>query len=196
VSSRAGKPIVIADYDATWPVTFSRECAAIFHACGRDSFVTIEHVGSTSVPGLAAKPIIDLMPGLRCLADAAALIPKLMTIGYEYAPKLEHPSPDWGAGMPFRRYFRKDVGGERAFHMHMVEVGSPFWNDHIAFRDYLRSSPQEATDYARLKRELAAAYNATLGPSSNRALEYVDRKSPFIEAALQKARLARPTAGI
>jgi len=118
-----GKRIVIADYDPAWPAKFEAERDLIVRTCGAGAFVSIQHVGSTSVPGLAAKPIIDMMPGVRSLDDAPPLVPLLESIGYEYVPEFEHDTPS-GPGMPFRRYFRKDANGERAYHLHMVEVAA------------------------------------------------------------------------
>lgn len=186
---RTGKPVVIADYDPAWPVIFVREREAILRACGPAAFVRIEHMGSTAVPGLAAKPIIDIMPGLRSLADAPPLIAPLASIGWEYAPETERPMPELNdPGMPFRRYFRKDVAGARAFHMHMVETASEFWRNHLLFRDYLRAYPAEASAYAALKRDLAAKYNATLTPSSNINAGYTNAKTDFVLACLDRAR--------
>lgn len=188
MTSRTGKPIVIADYDPSWPERFERERAEILRVCGVDAFVRIEHVGSTAVPGLAAKPIIDIMPGLRSLDDAPALIAPLAGIGYEYVPEFEGPNRFDDEGMPFRRYFRKDVAGERAFHMHMVETSSEFWARHLLFRDFLRNSPEDAREYERVKRRAAAEYNANLTPESNINLGYTDRKSDCINAIMAKAR--------
>lgn len=188
MTSRTGKPIVIAGYDPAWPERFEGERAEILRVCGVDAFVRIEHVGSTAVPGLAAKPIIDIMPGLRSLDDAPALIAPLAGIGYEYVPEFEGTNRFDDEGMPFRRYFRKDVAGERAFHMHMVETGSEFWATHLLFRDFLRNSPEDAREYERVKRRVAAEYNATVTPESNINLGYTDRKSDCINAIMAKAR--------
>ena len=192
MTSRTGKPIIIAAYDPAWIQRFEVERELIFRTCGRDSFVLVEHVGSTAVPGLGAKPIIDIMPGLRSLADAPPLIEKLATIGYEYVPQYEDD-------MPYRRYFRKDdnadVGGERAFHMHMVETTSEFWQRHLLFRNYLRAMPLVAAEYERLKRDIAARYNANLRADSDLNAEYTDLKTEFvtrIEAAA-RARIAAST---
>jgi GrpB-like predicted nucleotidyltransferase (UPF0157 family) len=190
VTSRTGKPIVIAEYDPAWPRRFERERDLILATCGVAAFVRIEHMGSTAVPGLGAKPIIDIMPGLRSLADAPPLIPLLASIGYEYAPEGERPTA-FDEGLPHRRYFRKDVAGERAFHMHMVETTSDFWRDHLMFRDFLRVSPDDLREYERVKRSVAAEYNATLTPQSNAEIGYTDRKSDCIAAIMAKARAAR-----
>jgi GrpB-like predicted nucleotidyltransferase (UPF0157 family) len=186
VTARAGKPIVITTYDAAWPRRFETERDLIFDACGREPFVAIEHVGSTAVPGLAAKPIIDIMPGLRSLGDAPPLIPLLEDIGYQYVPEFEQPNAA-GGGMPFRRYFRKDVDGERAFHLHMVATDSEFWRRHLLFRDWLRRHPEHADSYAALKRRIAAEYNAALTPASDINLGYTNRKSEFIESIVARA---------
>ena len=117
------------------------------------------------MPELAAKPIIDMMAGLRSLDDAPPLIAPLASVGYEYEPRFEHPIPEMDdPGMPFRRYFRKDVSGARAFHLHVVEVTSDFWRSHLMFRDWLRSHPADAEAYATLKRRLAAEFNANPSP--------------------------------
>ena len=181
MTSRTGKPIIIADYDESWPVRFEAERALIFRTCGRDRFASIEHVGSTAVPGLGAKPIIDIMPGLRSLDDAAPLIAPLATIGYEYDPEFEDELPE-------RRYFRKDVDGERAFHMHMVATTSEFWERHLLFRNYLRMFPDVAAEYERLKHEIAARYNANLRPDSNANAGYTDYKTEFITRIEAQAR--------
>lgn len=195
-SSNAGKPIVIADYDPAWVERFESERDLIYRTCGRDAFVRIEHVGSTSVPGLAAKPIIDMMPGLRSLDDAPPLIPLFESIGYRYVPEFERPIPELNdPGMPFRRYFRKDLNGARAFHAHMVEAGSVFWTNHLRFRNYLRVEPDVAREYADLKRAIAAEFNAALTPASNTNAGYTDRKSAFVEDVVRRAhaRAARGT---
>jgi GrpB-like predicted nucleotidyltransferase (UPF0157 family) len=186
MTSRIGKPIIIADYDPAWPLRFERERDEILRVCGAEAFVRIEHMGSTSVPGLAAKPIIDMMPGLRSLDGAPPLIPLLAGIGYEYVPAYERPSAI-DEGMPFRRYFRKDLDGERAFQLHMVEAGSDFWVDHLRFRNELRAFPSQASAYERLKRALARRYNASLSETSEINTGYADHKSDFVRSVLDAA---------
>jgi GrpB-like predicted nucleotidyltransferase (UPF0157 family) len=190
MTSRTGKPIVIADYDPAWARRFEDERAMIYRACGRDAFVRIEHVGSTAVPGLAAKPIIDMMPGVRSLDAFMPLVPLLEAMGYEYVPEYERPMPELNdPGMPFRRYFRKDIDGVRAYHMHTVEYGSEFWRDHLLFRNYLRVHPYEARAYADLKRKLAGTYNATmLAGNVNVNIGYTDYKTEFVERIKAEAR--------
>jgi GrpB-like predicted nucleotidyltransferase (UPF0157 family) len=192
MTSRTGKPIVIADYDPLWVRRFQEERAMLYRACGRDAFVRIEHVGSTAVAGLAAKPIVDIMPGVRSLDEFAKHIPAIESLGYEYVPAYERPMPELNdPGMPFRRYFRKDVDGERTFHLHVVEVSSDFWRDHLMFRNYLRVHPEDARAYAELKRRLADNYNRTmLADNVNINIGYTDYKTELIESLKAKA-LAR-----
>lgn len=176
VTRHSSQPIVIADYDPHWPRHFEAERDLIVRACGPEAFVAIEHIGSTAVPGLAAKPIIDIMAGVRALNLVTGLIGSLGSIGYQYVPEYE-------VDMPERRYFRKDVGGRRAFHLHVVEHGGEFWERHLLFRDFLRTHPDAARAYERLKRALAAEYSAR----SDRA-GYTEAKTDFIRAIEEQAR--------
>lgn len=161
-------PIVIADYDPRWPLLFAEEAAQIRAACG-EAVAAIEHIGSTAVPGLAAKPIIDMMPGVRDIKAAEGLVPAMQSLGYE----------SLGAyGIEGRLYFRR--GEPRSHHVHMVEVGGEFWRRHLLFRDHLRANPGDANEYARLKRELAERLGADREG-------YTDAKSGFIERCLAAA---------
>jgi sirohydrochlorin cobaltochelatase len=177
------RPVVIVDYDPQWPARFEEERALIRSAIG-PHVVAIEHVGSTAVVGLGAKPVIDIIVGIRSLADAAHCIGPLAAVGYTYYP-------DHEAEMPERRYF--DVqAGPRDAHLHMVEYGGAFWQRHLAFRDYLRSHPEAMREYDRLKRELAAHYG------SDRE-GYTNAKTDFVKGiehlALEGATTAESRAG-
>jgi len=128
--------IEVVDYDPEWPALFEAEAERIRAACGR-VVVEIEHIGSTSVPGLAAKPIIDIMPGVEDIAGARARLEAGMRgLGYESLGEY---------GIPGRLYFRKGV--PRSHHVHVFEVGKPEWRKHLLFRDYLRAH-EEARDLA------------------------------------------------
>ena len=189
---RKGRAIVIAEYNPAWPAMFEEERERIFAACGRETFTRIEHIGSTAVPGLAAKPVIDMMPGLRSLEDAPPIIAALERIGYEYVPQFEQAN-EAGEGMPDRRYLRKDDEfGVRTHQLHMVEHGSDFWRDHQLFRNHLRVFPAAAAEYAQLKRELAANFNANLTAESEINTGYTDYKTDFVERikALARKRIA------
>lgn len=166
--------ITIADYDDDWPERFGAEKRRLLTGLGTLA-VEIEHIGSTAVPGLAAKPIIDIMPGVRSLADADACTAPMRRLGYEYVPEFEQE-------LPGRRYFRKGFPQQK-WHVHIVEIGGEFWNRHLAFRDYLRGDPHAVSEYAALKRRLAAQF-----PRDSRA--YTFAKSEFILGIQEKAAAA------
>jgi GrpB-like predicted nucleotidyltransferase (UPF0157 family) len=170
----AENEIIIVEYDARWPGLFAQERDLILSRIGRDA-VAIEHIGSTAVPGLGAKPIIDIMIAVRRLADAERCIKPLAAIHYEYVPGHEAVTPE-------RRYFHKGTSrGRRTHHLHMVERDSDFWRRHLLFRDFLRAHPAEAQQYYRLKRELAQHCGADREA-------YTEAKTSFIKACVERAR--------
>jgi rfaE bifunctional protein nucleotidyltransferase chain/domain len=176
--ARAGKPPVrLVQYDPRWPEMFEEDRRRIMEAIG-GYVAAVEHVGSTAVPNLAAKPVIDLMVGLRRLEDAAACVGPLGELGYDYVPEHE-------AIMPERRYFRRGPSGASTHHLHMVELGGEFWVEHLLFRDYLRAHPDAAREYEELKRVLAAAHGSDRGA-------YTEAKTDFIRSALERARAETP----
>lgn len=132
----------------------------------------IEHIGSTSVPGLAAKPIIDIMAGAQNLADAPQFIPLLETHGYHYFPEYE-------AQIPERRYLTKSINGRTVVHLHIIEPTNQLWEEHLTFRDRLLAQPVLRNDYARLKTELAKHFG-------NDRVGYTEAKSAFIQTALKQ----------
>jgi len=165
-------PVQIVDYNPLWPEQYEREKARVLEAIP-EWVVAMEHVGSTAVPGLSAKPIIDIMIGMARLSDAEATFEPLRQLGYDYRPEFEILIPE-------RRFFRKGPAEARTHHVHMVERDSAFWHDHLLFRDYLRSHPNVAKDYEALKRNLAAR----LGKERQ---AYTDAKTPFIQGILRQA---------
>lgn len=169
-------PIVIVDYDPRWPALFDQARAEILHVTS-PWIVAVEHIGSTTVPGLAAKPIVDILAGLCTLDDAPQCIAAIQPLGWLYVPENE-------ASFPERRYFHKDVAGVRAYHLHTVETNSEFWQRHLLFRDFLRAHPPVAEEYAALKRDLARKFR-------NQREAYTDAKSPFIRAVEARARAER-----
>lgn len=162
-------PIEIVEYDFRWPRLFDEEKTRVVEAIG-EHLVAIEHVGSTAVPGLAAKPIVDIMAGIRSLAEAPVCVAPLAAIGYEYVPKYE-------VELPERRYFRKRSG--RRHNLHVVETTTEFWRRHLAFRDWLRAHPEDARRYEALKRRLAET------ASDTRA--YTDGKTVLIRQIEERA---------
>jgi GrpB-like predicted nucleotidyltransferase (UPF0157 family) len=166
--------IHIVDYDPRWPAMFDVERGRLFDIVIK--WVSgIEHIGSTSVPGLGAKPVIDMLVGVRTLSDADThCIRPICELGYEYVPEFE-------SVMPFRRYFcRRADGTSGSHHIHLVEQGSDFWPRHLLFRDYLRAHPEQAREYEQLKRRLA--------PQFDDVNDYAEAKTEFIRAAEARAR--------
>ena len=167
-------PIVIVEYDPRWPILFEQEKDAILGVIGE--FVKgIEHMGSTAVPGLPAKPLIDICIGLEDIDDAMKCIEPLARLGYEYVPEYEKVLPN-------RRYFRKGRPGKRTHHLHMWRINSQGWRRHILFRNILRQEPQLAHEYLALKQDLAKKYG-------NNRPAYSDAKSDFIESILVRAQV-------
>ena len=134
----------------------------------------IEHIGSTAIPGLAAKPTIDILIGIKDL-EGAGMIPLLQSAGYVYVPEFE-------LDMPERRYFYKGRKVEDDFHLHMVELESPFWKRHLAFRDHLRLHLDEVKAYEELKLALAKKFRDDRDG-------YTEAKTEFI-TRIEKAALA------
>ncbi len=168
--------VLIVDYDPCWPVLFTMEAKRIEDACG-GRLSGIEHVGSTAVPGLAAKPILDVMIGVHAFEDAAACVPLIEALGYAYLGTY---------GIDGRLFFRSPE--PCTHHLHLVQAGGKFWVDEILFRNYLRDHPQAGHAYVELKRELAAKF-ATNRPA------YTEAKGEFVGIALSRARDAAHLAG-
>ena len=164
-------PLVVA-YDPAWPDTFQAAKAQILHAVA-PHIQSVHHVGSTSVVGLAAKPIIDILVGVRDWNEARATIAPLEQIGWEFRGQ---------RGIPRRHYFVIRIpDGRRTHHLHMLETASRAYADMLAFRDHLRAHPRAAAEYAALKRRLAAR------PEPHRGA-YQQAKAPFIRRSLCECR--------
>ena len=169
------KPVVIAAYDPGWPERYRQQATDILGAIG-SRLVGIEHIGSTSVPGLAAKPIIDVMAGLPSLAHADDCIAPLEALGYDFVPEAMRDLPD---DRYFERWTQGYEQGIELAHLHLTEYCGAFWREHIAFRDILRAHTETAGAYERLKRELA---QRTSG------VAYVYAKTSFVQSVLAQAR--------
>ena len=170
--------VIIAPYDNNWPVLFELEKSRLSDAL-YEHYISIQHIGSTSVPGLGAKPIIDILIAVRTLEEADQFCVKpIVGLGYEYVKEFEQETP-------FRRYFRKSNGnGVRTHHIHMVEVNSDWWVNHLLFRDYLRADPEARRRYEAHKRQLAEQEWET----SN---HYAEAKAGFILNMMEEARVWR-----
>lgn len=162
------KTVRIVPYDARWLELFLAEAARLANAVAAAGLPTLvfEHVGSTAVPGLAAKLILDLAAGRRSEIAASAYRPVLEGDGWVYRGE---------SGLPGREFFRR--GEPRSHHLHLVEHGGWHWQRYIGFRDALRADATLRDAYAALKRELAARY-----PRDREA--YIDGKTTFIEAVV------------
>ncbi len=170
-------PVVIVPYNPEWSREFEQERARLEETFASTNAV-IKHIGSTAVPGLPAKPVIDIMVGVAALSEAEARIKSLRAQGYEYVPAYE-------AQLPQRRYFRKPLVEPRTHHVHCVIRGGSFWHDQLVFRDYLRAYPEAARAYATLKRDLAVLYAADREA-------YSEGKSEFITGILTLASTGTP----
>ncbi len=167
------RKVEIVEYDPNWETLYRNEESKILAVIGHIA-VAVEHVGSTAVLGLGAKPTIDIMVAVHRLSDADKCIEPLSSIGYEYQPEHEE-------SMPERRFFRKgQPPKEQHYHLHMVEKKSEFWRRHLAFRDYMRTHPEIAQQYYELKKESATKYG------SDRE-GYNEAKTSFIESIVAKA---------
>ncbi len=136
------------------------------------SLIEIHHIGSTSVVGLAAKPVIDIMPVVKDIDQVDRLNTAMITIGYE--PKGEN-------GLPGRRYFQKG-GDQRTHHVHFFDIGNTEVDRHLVFRNYLRSHPDAVKEYGDLKKELSQRF-----PSNMEA--YIRGKEQLV-AAIEKRAIA------
>jgi GrpB-like predicted nucleotidyltransferase (UPF0157 family) len=165
--------ISVVDYRPQWRKMFEEEKQLLQAVLSEDS-AQIEHIGSTSVDGLAAKPIIDIMIGLPDFSAANKFVPRVEALGYVYFKRYEDE-------MPFRRYFAKDLNGVRTHQIHMVEIGSEFWERHLLFRDYLRQNSGVANEYSVLKKQLAEREWEDVN-------EYADAKTQFIKSIEIKAK--------
>jgi GrpB-like predicted nucleotidyltransferase (UPF0157 family) len=163
------RTIIVTEYDPGWPAAFEALRARAAGVLG-ELAVAIEHVGSTSVPGLAAKPIIDIDVVVRSPDEIPAAIEALATIGYSHLGDL---------GIAGREAFRQPPGPPE-HHLYVCPLGGRELPRHLAFRDYLRAHPEAADVYAALKRAAALRF-------SNDIDGYVAAKTEFIEGILSRA---------
>jgi GrpB-like predicted nucleotidyltransferase (UPF0157 family) len=161
--------IVLAPYDPAWPSQFVAAREEILSVCN-GLVIDVHHVGSTAIPSLSAKPIIDLLPVVRRLEDAIACIPPLQALGYTH--RGEH-------GIAGRHYFVR--GTPRSHQVHLFAADHPEIERHLLFRDYLRAHPEEREAYARLKRSLTERFRDDVR-------EYAEAKTPFCDRIDRLAR--------
>jgi GrpB-like predicted nucleotidyltransferase (UPF0157 family) len=159
--------VELVEHDPSWAELFERE-RAVLGGVFDGRVVAIEHVGSTAVPGLCAKPVVDILVGLDALDLTDEQIAAMEQLGYEYLG--EH-------GLPGRLFFRKDP---RTHHVHVVEHGGEHWERQLVFRDALRTDAEERKRYDEFKRRLAA--------EGHTREVYTELKTPFIREVEARAR--------
>jgi GrpB-like predicted nucleotidyltransferase (UPF0157 family) len=165
----SNKPLKLVAYDPAWPADFAAEAARINDALDARA-LRVEHIGSTSVPGLLAKPIIDIAVAVASAEVAEQCVAPLGALGYE--------SRGMHGDDPARRYFVLDRDGRRRVQIHMWILPAAGWDRHLRFRDLLRARPDLADAYAREKLRVADAVGWD-------KMAYSEAKSPFIEALLR-----------
>lgn len=153
-----------------WPALFAAEAQRILELCGPLPLV-LEHIGGTSIPGMSAKPILDIAAGRPTGSSLEEYVTVLRHAGYEHRGE---------RGVPGRQYFRR--GQPHSHHVHLVEHDGALWRDYLAFRDYLRTHPESLCQFAETKRTLATLY------ASDRQ-GYMEAKSSHVEAILRLAGL-------
>ena len=156
--------VFVVPYDPAWTGQFARESPAVASALG-DLLVAIHHIGSTAIPGMDAKPIIDMLVVVSSITGVDGRGAAMQALGYEVMGEF---------GIPGRRYFRKDdAAGQRTHQVHAFQAGSPQIERHLVFRDFLRTHGAYAEEYAALKRRLAKLH-------PNDIAAYTDGKDQFI----------------
>lgn len=180
VYSNLNRMIVVVDYDPRWPGLFEAERERLLSLLG-DRLVEVQHIGSTAIPGLAAKPVIDIAVGFEQLQDGESCLSILENAGYSYEAELNTALPD-------RRFlWRVNPTGQR-YHLHLASLCSRLWTNPIAFRDYVLRHPEAASEYGRLKEALAENCGSDISA-------YIDGKASFVEQILELAKVEAALSG-
>jgi GrpB-like predicted nucleotidyltransferase (UPF0157 family) len=167
-------PIIISEPDPNWAILFHEEESRIKHAVGKANILSIEHIGSTAVSNLKAKPTIDILLIVPAEIDHELLIERLKGIDYHFIPKPENPAPH----MMFVKGYTIEGYRGQAYHVHVRYQGD--W-DELHFRDYLQSHPDITQEYSELKVRLSEEY-----PNDREG--YTNKKAIFIERVVRMAR--------
>jgi GrpB-like predicted nucleotidyltransferase (UPF0157 family) len=170
--------VAVVPYDPRWPEMFERERLHLLSCLPAELVERIEHFGSTAVPGLSAKPIVDMLVEVTSLDETKKRIaPILETLGYDYFWR-----PSWGDDIPpfYAWFIKRDKKGTRTHHIHMVEADFEHW-DRLLFRDYLVEHPDVSREYGELKEKLFNVHN-------NDRVAYTEAKTDFIRAVTEKAK--------
>nr|WP_246056270.1 GrpB family protein [Alteribacter natronophilus] len=167
---QSAREVRVVPYDSKWRERYEEEAAVLKEVFG-GSLEAVHHIGSTSVEGLSAKPIIDILVEVKDIRNADECTKELTETGY--TAKGEN-------GIPGRRYFYKGEGSLRSHHVHVFEKGAEEAAHHLAFRDYLRTFPQERNRYGELKTNLAQQHPKDIE-------SYIEGKDAFVSALVKKA---------
>lgn len=162
-------PVKIVPYSSEWPMQFATEAALLHAKIGPWLVGEIQHIGSTAVPGLSAKPVIDILAPVQSLSLAALAFDALRSLNYCYFP-YKPTEMHW---------FCKPSPAYRTHHLHLVPISSSLWAQRLAFRDALRREPALVNDYEQLKLSLAATH-------AHDREAYTEAKTPFIRSVLQR----------
>ncbi len=162
--------IELVPYTPEWDSIFKAEAELITRALS-EALVDIHHIGSTSIPGIVAKSIVDILPVVKDIHDVDRLTPSLEALAYEARGEF---------GIPGRRFFMKRLNGRRTFNVHIFEKGHPDIERHLRFRDYMRTHPEEADAYSELKKSLIIQFPDNME-------QYCWGKEDFIKAIEAKA---------
>lgn len=162
--------VEVVPHSASWREMFEAEAGELAAVLG-DEVVKVHHIGSTAIPGIGAKPIIDILLEVRDIERMDDLTPEMAELGYEAKGEF---------GLPGRRYFVKDGESHRTHQIHTYQTGNPEIERHLTFRDYMISHPEDARTYSRLKEELARKF-----PTDIEA--YMDGKDAFVKEMERRA---------
>lgn len=165
--------IALVPFNTQWTQAYQSEAERLQKKLGHQ-IIGIEHIGSTAIPNIYAKPIIDIMIGVQDLSNTDSVIKQLQALHYEYFGE---------ANVPGRLYFR--YRGAQHYNLALCQYQSPIWVNNLLFRDYLRSNPEQAKIYSSFKQTI---FNA----GADSLLKYSDLKHPIVEEIIQKARAAKP----
>lgn len=164
--------VKLCEYSSAWPGLYEEERQRLL-ALLPGTFIDIQHIGSTSIPGLMAKPVIDILAGVESTDVAESIGEVLCRSGYT-------TSAEFNRSLADRKWFMRWANGHRTHHLHVVVHGGPVWTERLKFRDALRANPGLAAEYAELKVKMAVEH-------SRDREAYTDAKSHFVQAVSRAA---------
>lgn len=168
------RDLSIVPYQDGWQERFEHEAGQLRRVLGQEA-LRVEHIGSTSIPGMAAKPIIDIMVAVVTIEHPSRLVRSMEGLGYQYKPF---------DTVPERLFFAKESAPEiRTYHLNLTEPTSGFWKNQLAFRDYLRAHKQLAAEYIELKKHIAEEHARTKVLNREAKTEFVKKVLSLAESA-------------